>query len=42
MKCSKSLWDLTTLLQTPSREGLLAFANRSFKLSALRVYLVPP
>ena len=29
------LGELTTLLQTPSREGLLAFGNRSYAPSAL-------
>jgi len=40
MKCSKSrrpdpAGELTTLPQTPSRQGLLAFCNRSFAPSAL-------
>jgi len=36
------LGELTTLSQTPSREGLLAFGNRSFTPSALSPFLAPP
>src|SRR6218665_36704 len=36
------LGDLTTLHQTPSREGLLAFGNRSFAPSALSPFLALP